>query len=280
MASIIGSTCGSRRRIVPSSTWGCSNFWGCKFCRRDRNVSNPNEKEKSFHPKLKFRSERHLECNMCWGSIRQALPGIDKKAYESKLNDPENYDSHCCMVENFEDQLNGKIAKVRQRVPPGQADIDAPPEQVKSLSGTSLEAKKFLGVFWPLKLFIDKEKRKPRKDELTEIEHCDEILKGVLRSESFGRPVGTIDLHQTSYATVQKVVQIHDSDRAIHADEGAEVMKFAQSKMKIAVAEKETKNSDGTKQTVVRLSGFAKKKAPAPMIWMTCGMTSALALSL
>ena len=59
---------------------------------------------------------------------------------------------------------------------------------------------------------------------------------------------------------MQKVVQIHDSDRAIHADEGDEVMKFAQSKMKIAVAEKETKNPDGTQQTGVRLSGFPAKK--------------------
>ena len=81
-----------------------------------------------------------------------------------------------------------------------------------------------------------------------------------MRSESFGRPVGTIDLYQTFYSTVQKKVQLHDSNRAIHADEGDEVMKFAQSKMKIAVAEKETKNPDGTQQTVVRLSGFPAKK--------------------
>jgi hypothetical protein len=191
---------------------------------------------------------------------------VDKSAYQAKLSaEGECHDDHCEIVERYEDQLNGKVPKVQRRLVGGLdgPEVEAPGVQIMAVSGSSLEARKFLGVFWPLTVFCAREGRKPAKVEVTEIQHCGELIKGVLRSETFGRPVGTIDLHQTSFSGVEKNLTLHESKKAIHDDEGEEVMKHAHQRMTVGVTTKEV-GKEGAKAEVVRLSCFSLAKKVTP----------------
>ena len=113
---------------------------------------------------------------MCAGGVRQGRPDIQSKAdnAQSLLDDQDAYAEHCELIENYENQQNCQAPK-RRKVRIGKGDdsmeVDAPKTEVTKVGGTVLEARKCLGVFWPVKVFFEHEKRKPTKKELVSIMH-------------------------------------------------------------------------------------------------------------
>jgi hypothetical protein len=130
---------------VPAATWGTSQFRGCEWCRRDRDCPNPIIKELRVNPTLKFRSDRHFMCNPCSGSLRQSepvllLPGNAadkaKRKVRVKTND-EGYDSHCALVEKYEDQMTTRASTARATRTTTRPSPSAAPTGRSSLRGPS-----------------------------------------------------------------------------------------------------------------------------------------------
>lgn len=219
------------RRVTEEVGWGASGFRGCKFCRRKRGTINPGFEERQGNPSLRFRSERAAVCNICAAVKRQSFAGEDLGARQRALtNNEEKFQEHMSAVKQKEDELNGLgLSKKRQtkRKPgaPGSApdgDDDVLVEPTTTIDGetyTSMQAGRVLGILWPEDVYEQREKSKPPKALVQKLVLGGVEYTGVLRDESHGCPIGTIDLTATVAAKTCKKQRNHDSQAALRDGE-------------------------------------------------------------
>eukprot|EP00440_Ansanella_granifera_P075288 gb/GFBE01081707.1/.p1 GENE.gb/GFBE01081707.1/~~gb/GFBE01081707.1/.p1 ORF type:complete len:145 (+),score=34.27 gb/GFBE01081707.1/:1-435(+) len=117
--------------------WGTSAFDGCKFCRRSRAT-----------PGLKFKSDRHTECNSCTARLNRE-PDLKKKhgaTWRQKKADilKEDDGEYGKWVGDIE-QIEEHPSK-RQR----RTNNEACDQEVVELAGRQFEARTLHGVLWPL----------------------------------------------------------------------------------------------------------------------------------
>ena len=196
---------------------------------------------------MKFRSDRHFICNPCSGSLRQSepmllLPGNAadkaKRKQRVKTND-ESYDSHCALVEKYEDHMNGKTPRMlklkggkRKRGDDegaaaagedhGSGDEGHDHDKavaVSSAHGTELSARTLLGILWPSKLFKDVVKRKPSKKEVVVVTIGGKKCTGVLRDPKHGTPLGTTEVWQTAFAKAESQTALSNSSTQLREGE-------------------------------------------------------------
>ena len=72
-----------------SLLWQQEGFDGCTLCRRDRKHVNPTEHERPKFPTLRFRSDRHYQCNLCMTTLRKNRPDAigNIKIYAKELEE-------------------------------------------------------------------------------------------------------------------------------------------------------------------------------------------------
>jgi hypothetical protein len=273
-----GSSAGCRR-LVPAATWGTSQFRGCEWCRRDRDCPNPIIKELRVNPTLKFRSERHLMCNPCSGSLRQSepvllLPGNaadkTKRKVRVKTND-DGYDSHCALVEKYEDQMNGKTPrtlKSRKRKggddegEHGSCDEDHDKAvAVSSTHGTELSARTLLGILWSPTLFEDAMKRKPSKKEVVSLTIGGKTCTGVLRDPKHGTPRGSTEVWQTAFAKAESQTALSSSSSQLREGETEDWYKAAA--QAVSFSTKDVGEGDEATLALRGGSGSSSKKTRA-----------------
>ena len=234
------SSCFSLSATEPGDLWGSDTFKGCKFCRRQRNHPNPVVSELEQYPTLRFRSDRHTECNICYGVQRQTNPLRCKRKYaETMRTSDAEFQTYVETVQRYEDQINGVAPKIRRKHGEGLVAPSALQATINSVEGTVLEARKFLGIFWPTAIYEKAVGKKLTRAELGEVTHNGEKVKGIFRPEQHGRPVGTFEMWATGYSGVEKQEGLHNKEASLREGESADVFKAAQRHVKVTPVVKE-----------------------------------------
>ena len=120
----------------------------------------------------------------------------------------EAYDSHCNLVQRYENCLNGIEQKpIRQRRKRADAEDDdsdddttAPEKLVKTTHGTELESRRLVAVFWPKHVYKAIEKADPPQQSLTKWSLSGTPRMGLMRHPKHGSPPGTEEIFQRQFA--------------------------------------------------------------------------------
>lgn len=102
--------------------------------------------------------------HVCRGYLRAAHPGINVEAYATKLSrDESEYEKHIDGVEAYEDVQNGEKPRVYRKRKRGDDDLaDQEEEVITCKQSRQLEAKRCLGILWPVNVFKQVENRSPK----------------------------------------------------------------------------------------------------------------------
>ena len=240
MASICSSN------FSQSPAWGSANFKGCRFCRRDRSYPNPDRSQVQEKPFLPFRSERHPECLACLAKLRKTRPLSNTAAGKNELakkckEDEAIYEQHIEGLLLFEEEiLNREKPRSKYRNKFGGddgIDVGMPEEVVDMVDESAVEMRRFKGIMWPCDVFEEKEKRKPKPEELTTIEFHKQKYTGVLRNRECGMPIGCWEVYDTVKASAQHKVTIANSADALCANEVEDSFKKARKSFESTGAE-------------------------------------------
>eukprot|EP00974_Lingulodinium_polyedra_P118445 11167184-Lingulodinium_polyedra.AAC.1 len=240
--------------------WSSKNFNGCMYCRRPRTF-----------PGLQFRGTRNLICNPCDKYLRKHHPGTWGEARTVKrkeLADKEAaYQSWCTDVHEMEvDDLEKRSSKKWRRKNPNGGE--APDKdfsfrddgkKVSISEGTQLEARKFLGLLWPVEVFSREEKRQPKKSELVRVTLGSDKLVGVVRDRSAGCPIGVTELWSSKNCKIEKLQDVASSETAFSASEVDDF--FAVGKAKFQVNTAAAEGADNVTGQL-KLTGSGKKRKP------------------
>ena len=121
-----------------------------------------------------------------------------------------NYNDHCCAVQRYEDRKNGddlKPVRTKKRMPDemygSDSDADEPATKLACVLGVQFEAKRLLGIHWPVDLYcehekIDKSKILKKDNESYSIGGT--IHRGMLRDRKFGEPLRTERIYANRFA--------------------------------------------------------------------------------
>jgi hypothetical protein len=201
-------------RLCVSDQYGTVAFNGCKWCRRDRTCENPLTQEKEQYPFLRFRGERHTMCNCCAGTLRRKHPmSMTGDARDKKLaliaGNEVTFHQWLVDVAQVEDEQNTVISAKRRRVrgssstkDGSEMDLACARSHVDGSQGSSMSARRHLGVLWPAKVFEAAVGRPPKKDEITKISLAGETFTGVIRDRAVGCPTGCIELFDDKFTMV------------------------------------------------------------------------------
>jgi len=229
-------SCPKDTTIKPCPLWGTEQFNGCKLCRRERKAP------------LKFRSDRHKQCNPCMGTLRMSDPaqlGKVTKFQEVLARDPDAYAAHCKAVEAWQDVMNSGVspAKKRPRLSKSsteaQNDVDSRRDvSVSTENKNQLLMRTNVGVFWPEELYRKETGSKPVEDDLYLLGSA----TGVLRDSKLGCPTGCSHVFNDQILAVKKVEGVTSSSTALRDGEVPDVFDHYKSKVALQVGESESGN--------------------------------------
>ena len=117
---------------------------------------------------------------------------------------------HCCAVQRYEDRKNGndlKPVRTKKRMPDemygSDSDADESETEVACVHGVQFEAKRLLGILWPVDFYCDHEKidkSKIRKNDVESFSIGGTIHRGILRDPKFGEPLRAERIYANSFA--------------------------------------------------------------------------------
>jgi len=137
---------------------------------------------------------------------------------------------------------------------------EAPDSKVQKIEGRRFEARRVMGIFWPLDAFKKQYSRDPRPSEVTRLTQAGQALSGVVRPVGEGTADGCVELVDTGYCEMQHVGILHESAQAARgAAETLEVANFAFEKMKVSVTGMAA--PDNPEDVSLKLKGDSKKKS-------------------
>ena len=121
-----------------------------------------------------------------------------------------SYNDYCCAVQRYEDMKKGDDLKpvgTKKRMPDemrgSDSDADEPETKVACIHDVQFEAKRLLGILWPVDLYCEHEKidkSKIRKWDIESFSIGGTIHRGMLRDPKFGEPLRTERIYANSFA--------------------------------------------------------------------------------
>ena len=211
----------------------------CKFCRRSSDSENPLHYKSVQQPLLGWRRPQGRECAICPWVIQndEELASMKKETLEQKLQDDEQNAQYMQKVERWQTFKNqtegGKMRNFKLKAK----------TTVTVRNSTYFEAKKFLGILWPVALYIKHFGKKPKRSDIGSYPVNGQQIKGVLRPRSAGELPGTYEIHTVSEqgADLQAVVASTDD---MDDDQVTDVFATAQKRHQITAMSKKAKDGE------------------------------------
>ena len=211
----------------------------CKFCRRTSDSENPLHYKSVQQPLLGWRRPQGRECAICPWVVQsdEEFSSMTKEKLEQTLRDDAAHAKYMQKVEKWETFKNqtegGKQHNSKMKAK----------TTVTVRNSTYFEAKKFLGILWPVALYIKQFGKKPKRADVGSYPVNGQQIKGVLRPRSDGELPGTYEIHTVSEqgADLQSVVA--DTD-AMDTDDVAAMFATAQKRQQITAMSKKAKDGE------------------------------------
>ena len=217
-------------------------------------MPNPIKSQLPKLPTLQRRRARGAECTTCPAVIKRTWASESLGTLRNRLDNEARFqDVFDGTVETYEARRNGEHRGTKRRKihADGAKDSDDAGDDssddgvgattVSAQQVSQLEARKFLGVLWPLKIY-SKDNGEPDKSEIQTIVHCGQSVKGVLKSRDFGMAQGCIELWSNSASASTKSTLMHASGRALRPDETSDIWKATQKRLQATVSVKDGKD--------------------------------------
>ena len=195
----------------------------CKWCRRWR-YNTPSPFPTGILT-LPWRKSTGRECASCPYMMAASFHDYSKKEMEQKLNDAAflNNTFLVALAAWEKRKMDGAIR-------PGRAT-----KKVKVHHESNLGMEMQCGVFWPLPVYIREKKCEPNLEDVRAIKFGTSWLKGILRPEAEGLPIGCIRMTSGSVVRVVKETVLNDSRDNVREDETEAIFKAACKKTSVAV---------------------------------------------
>ena len=121
-----------------------------------------------------------------------------RRAYKEELE--KCRDTHIKEVtaweQKYRESQSGRVGRTH-------AIGSAGDNEARATKTSKLATRKLYGILWTPKTYKRIVGRAPRKAELVSLEHCGEMVTGVLRSPSHGRPAGSLVIESTSETSAE-----------------------------------------------------------------------------
>jgi hypothetical protein len=114
---------------------------------------------------------------------------------------------------------------------------------VTARNSTYFEAKKFLGILWPVALYVKQFGKKPKRSDIGSYPVNGQQIKGVLRPRADGEIPGTYEIHTVSQQGADLQAVVADTDD-MDNDEVAAVFASAQKRQRITAMNKKGKDGE------------------------------------
>ena len=189
---------------------------GCQLCLQHWDAPNPLKKKAASVPQLPRRSARSNFCNICNSTVYCNFPG------DTPTSVCERVERETMSQEEFDEAREKYVNGVNGDAPRCKRPSDAMTRQkVEAEKCKSLKIVKNCGVFWEESMWnaaVSDSKSKAFKEPAAHKSETISLcvsegvrLVGVIREETFGRPIGSYTVTEEMMKTLRSINVIADS---------------------------------------------------------------------